>query len=64
MTDTKSMASNRPQYAAFINQGEEGKPNKLVKVGAVWVNKKGTGFNLILDEETTVSRLFILPFKQ
>jgi len=53
-----------PPYSIFVAEGDGDQGSKLVKVGSVWNNKKGTGYNVVLDAQSEQTRFFILPSKR
>ncbi|MFZ6047409.1 hypothetical protein ACFW0H_14985 [Pseudomonas sp. CR3202] len=61
------MASNKPAYEAFIaTQKGEGKNIKTFwhKVGVIWMNNTGTGFNLDIPPGISISgRVVLLPYR-
>lgn len=52
------MSNSKPSFIAYIvNEPKEGSDRKAVwrEVGVVWPHKDGTGFDLVLAEQISVS---------
>lgn len=53
---------SKPAYIAYtVKDKKDGKKSFFHKVGAMWPNKKGDGFNLILDSLPLGAEIVLLP---
>ena len=55
--------SNRPSHIVWqvIDAKRQGEKSIFRRIGAIWPNRDGTGFNMALEAAPLVGRIAILP---
>ena len=56
--------ARRPSHEAFVVTGDDDSRKRWTKIGVVFTNKDGKGFNLLLEAVPLTGKIVILPFRE